>query len=77
MFVKLVFQSGTVLMTKTNVQTDVLDEVFQVRNADDMDKSASSEVKLHGATDQVSYDYNLTIITNKRLYINSTWKAVQ
>ena len=45
MIVKLVFQSGTVLMTKTNVQTDVLDEVFQVHNANDMEKSASTVVK--------------------------------
>ena len=39
------------LKAKTNVQTDVLDELLY---ADDMDKNASSEAKMQRAMDQVS-----------------------
>ena len=38
------------LQAKTNVQTDVLDELLY---ADDMDKNASSEAKMQRAMDQV------------------------
>ena len=59
--VTLIYQSGTVfdsnifnlkgLQAKTNVQTDVLDELLY---ADDMDKNARSEAKKQRSMVQVS-----------------------
>ena len=40
------------LQATTKVQTDVLDELFY---ADDMNKNASSEAKMHRAMDKVSH----------------------
>ena len=53
------------LQSKTNVLTDVLDELLY---ADDMDKNASSEVKMQRVMDQVSKlcdNNDLTISTKK------------